>query len=111
MDAVFRQRSIVRVNSPEELIETCALLAASGWPPGGRTAVVSTSGGAASLIPDLAIGTRIEIPDFATSTNAPTEAILPSFGHAQNPPDTTEVIVNQPNLLAACVDAAPAQHG
>src|SRR5260370_14274513 len=111
MDAVFRQHSIVRVNSPEELIETCALLAASGWPPGGRTAVVSTSGGAASLIPDLAIGTRVEIPDFAPATKARLAAILPSFGHPQNPLDTTGVIVNQPKLLAACVEAVAAEHG
>jgi acyl-CoA synthetase (NDP forming) len=111
VDAVFRQHSIVRVDSPEELIETCALLATSGWPPGGRTAVVSTSGGASSLIPDLAIGTRVEIPDFAPSTKARLAAILPSFGHPQNPLDTTGVIVNQPKLLAACAEAVAAEHG
>jgi len=111
MDAVFRQHSTVRVDSPEELIETCALLATSGWPSGGRTAVVSTSGGAASLITDLALGTRIEIPDFAPSTKARLEAILPSFGHAQNPLDTTGVIVNQPKLLALCAEAVAAEHG
>ncbi len=111
MDAVFAQHSIVRVDSPEDLIETCALLATSGWPSGGRTAVVSTSGGAASLIPDLALGTRIEIPDFAASTKARLGAILPSFGHAQNPLDTTGVIVNQPKLLAACVEAVAAENG
>src|SRR5260370_29809742 len=62
-------------------------------------------------MPDLAIGTRSEIPDFATSTKARLEAILPSFGHAQNPLDTTGVIVNQPKLLAACVEAVAAEHG
>ena len=111
MDAVFRQHGIIRVDTPEELIETCALLATSGWPPGGRTAVVSTSGGAASLIPDLAIGTRVEIPDFAPSTKVRLAAILPSFGHPQNPLDTTGVIVNQPKLLAACAEAVAAEHG
>ncbi len=111
MDAVFRQHSIIRVDTPEELVETCALLATSGWPSGGRTAVVSTSGGASSLIPDLAIGTRVEIPDFAPSTKARLAAILPSFGHPQNPLDTTGVIVNQPKLLAACVEAVAAEHG
>ncbi|HAC45278.1 MAG TPA: hypothetical protein DCF65_04335 [Chloroflexi bacterium] len=111
MDAIFKQHSIIRVDTPEELIETCALLATSGWPPGGRTAVVSTSGGATSLIPDLALGTRVEIPDFAPSTKARLAAILPSFGHPQNPLDTTGVIVNQPKLLAACVEAVAAEHG
>ena len=111
MDAVFRQHGIIRVDTPEELVETCALLATSGWPSGGRTAVVSTSGGASSMVPDLAIGTRIEIPDFAPSTKARLAAILPSFGHPQNPLDTTGVIVNQPKLLAACVEAVAAEHG
>jgi acyl-CoA synthetase (NDP forming) len=111
VDAIFRQHGIIRVDSPEELIETCALLATSGWPPGGRTAVVSTSGGASSLIPDLAIGTRLEIPDFAPSTKARLAEILPTFGHAQNPLDTTGVIVNQPRLLAACAEAVAAEHG
>jgi acyl-CoA synthetase (NDP forming) len=110
IDAVFQQHGIIRVDTPEELVETCALLATSGWPSGGRTAVVSTSGGASSLIPDLAIGTRIEIPDFAPSTKARLAAILPSFGHPQNPLDTTGVIVNQPKLLAACAEAVAAEH-
>lgn len=46
VDAVLRQKGAIRIASPEELIETCALLATSGWPRGGRTAVVTTSGGA-----------------------------------------------------------------
>jgi len=111
VDASFRQHGIVRVDTPEELIETCALLATSGWPPGGRTAVVTTSGGASSLIPDLALGTRVEIPDFAPATKARLAALLPSFGHPQNPLDTTGVIVNQPQLLAACVEAVAAENG
>jgi hypothetical protein len=37
VDAVLRQKGAIRVASPEELIETCALLATSGWPRGGRT--------------------------------------------------------------------------
>jgi len=105
VDAVLRQKGAIRVASPEELIETCALLATSGWPRGGRTAVVTTSGGACGLVSDLSSGTRVEIPDFAPETKARLAGLLPSFGTPQNPLDTTGVIVNQPALLAACVDA------
>jgi len=105
VDAVLRQKGAIRVASPEELIETCALLATSGWPRGGRTAVVTTSGGACGLVSDLSSGTRVELPDFAPETKVRLAGLLPSFGTPQNPLDTTGVIVNQPALLAACVDA------
>ena len=111
VDAVLAQKGAIRVTSPEELIETCALLATSGWPRGGRTAVVTTSGGACGLISDLATGTRVEIPDFAPQTKASLAGLLPSFGTPQNPLDTTGVIVNQPALLAECVDAVLAEGG
>jgi acetate---CoA ligase (ADP-forming) len=105
VDAVLRQKGAIRVTSPEELIETCALLATSGWPRGGRTAVVTTSGGACGLVSDLACGTRVALPDFTPETKTRLADLLPSFGTPQNPLDTTGVIVNQPALLAACVDA------
>ncbi|HXJ48502.1 MAG TPA: acetate--CoA ligase family protein [Candidatus Acidoferrum sp.] len=108
VDAVLRQKGAIRVTSPEELVETCALLATSGWPRGGRTAVVTTSGGACGLVSDLAGGTRVEIPDFSSETKARLAGLLPSFGTPQNPLDTTGVIVNQPALLAACVDVVMA---
>src|SRR5260370_24552034 len=107
-DAVRRQKGGGRVTSAEELIETCALLATSGWPRGGRTAVVTTSGGACGLVSDLAGGTRVEIPDFSPETKARLADLLPIFGTPQNPLDTTGVIVNQPALLAACVDVVMA---
>ena len=111
VDAVLRQKGAIRVASPEELIETCALLATSRWPHGGRTAVVTTSGGACGLVSDLATGTRVEIPDFAPETKTRLADLLPSFGTPQNPLDTTGVIVNQPALLAACVDVVMADGG
>ena len=108
VDAVLRQKGAIRVTSPEELIETCALLATSGWPQGGRTAVVTTSGGACGLVSDLTSRTRIEIPDLSPEAKTRLTDLLPTFGTPQNPLDTTGVIVNQPSLLAACVDVVMA---
>jgi acyl-CoA synthetase (NDP forming) len=105
LDAVFRQQGVVRVHSLEELLETSALLAAAGWPEGGRTAVLTTSGGSCAIISELAEGTGIAMPDFAPATKSRLAALLPVFGTPQNPMDTTGVIVDQPALLAACLDA------
>jgi len=109
VEAVFRQKGVIRVESVEQLIETCALLDVAGWPRGGRTAVVTTSGGACGLVSNLAYGTRVEIPDYAPETKQRLAQLLPAFGTPQNPLDTTGVIVNEPGLLAACVEAIAAE--
>jgi acyl-CoA synthetase (NDP forming) len=110
VDAAFRQHGVVRVRSLEELVETCAALA-RGWPAGPRTAVITTSGGSCGMIADLAHGTRVELPDFAAETKRRLAELLPAFGTPQNPLDTTGVIVDQPELLAQCIDAVAGQGG
>jgi acetate---CoA ligase (ADP-forming) len=110
VDAAFAQHGVVRVRSLEELVETCAMLA-RGWPSGPRTAVITTSGGSCGMIADLAYRTRVEMPDFAPETKRRLGELLPVFGTPQNPLDTTGVIVDQPELLAACIDAVTSQEG
>jgi len=111
VDAAFRQHGVIRVRSLEELVETCGLLAALGWPEGPRTAVITTSGGACGIIADQAHGTRVELPDFSRETKRRLAEVLPDFGTPQNPLDTTGVIVDQPELLGACIDAVAADGG
>jgi len=108
-DAVLRQVGAIRVGSLEELLETCVVLDRHGWPEGRRTAVITTSGGSCSLVSDLAADTSLDIADFAPETKQRLGELLPDFGTPQNPLDTTGVIVNQPELLAACVDAVVAE--
>jgi acetate---CoA ligase (ADP-forming) len=97
------------VGTVEELVETCIVLDRRGWPQGRRTAAITTSGGASSLVSDLTHGTALELADFAPKTKARLREVLPDFGTPQNPLDTTGVIVNEPGLLAACVDAVLAE--
>jgi len=63
------------------------------------------------IIADLAHGTRVELPDFAPQTRSRLAELLPAFGTPQNPLDTTGVIVDQPGLLGACIDAVAAEGG
>jgi acyl-CoA synthetase (NDP forming) len=99
VDALFKQLGIVRVNTIEDLVETCGFLQAYGWPEGRRAGVVTPSGGSCSVISDLCVGTAIELPDFGPATKAQLKEILPAFGTAQNPMDTTGVIVLDATLI------------
>src|SRR5260370_18151475 len=111
VDAAFHRYGVVRVRSLEELVETCGLLAARGWPPGPRTAVITTSGGACGIIADQAERTRLELPDFAPVTKRRLAELLPDFGTPQNPLDTTGVIGDQPELLGARIDTGVSEGG
>jgi len=111
VDAAFHQHGVVRVHSLEELLETCGLLAARGWPAGPRIAVITTSGGACGIIADQAVGSRVELPDFAPETKGRLRELLPDFGTPENPLDTTGVSVDQPDLLSACIDAVVGEGG
>ena len=105
VDAVFRQKGVVRVGSLEELVETTALLAAGRLPEGRRVAMLTASGGACGVLADLAARTRLEVPDFGISTKAALKEILPGFGTPQNPLDTTGLIVQDMTLLPRSFEA------
>ena len=105
IDAVFRQKGVIRVQSLEELVETCGLLAAPRLPEGRRVAMLTASGGACGVLADLAQGTRLEIPDFGPDTKAALKEVLPVFGTPQNPLDTTGLIVLDMSLLPRSLEA------
>ncbi len=98
-DAFLRQLGVSRVESAEELVETLGLFARRGWPQGRRAGVISTSGGSCGVIADLCKGTAIDLPDFGNETKSRLRKILPEFGTAQNPMDTTGVIILDGTLV------------
>ena len=99
VSALFKQLGVIRVDSIEELVETTGFLAAYGWPAGRRAGVVTPSGGSCGIISDLCHGTAIDLPDYGPATKARIREILPEFGTAQNPLDTTGVIVLDATLI------------
>jgi acyl-CoA synthetase (NDP forming) len=111
VDAVFRQKGVVRVGSLEELIEACALLAGGRLPEGRRVAMLTASGGACGILADLAVDTRLEVPDFGSGTKEALSEVLPGFATPQNPLDTTGLIILDMTLLPrsfAAIAADPA---
>ena len=103
VDAMFEKYGVVRVSSPEELIETAGALSRLAPARGRRLAVLSSSGGACSIAADLLEGRDLELPLPSEETTSALAAKLPDFGTPQNPLDTTGVIVDQPHLLGECL--------
>ena len=68
--ALFERLGVIRVFSLEVLLETLKLLHVSGPLGSGRIASLSCSGGEASLMADLALGTRLTYPALAPAQTA-----------------------------------------
>ncbi|MDQ6691559.1 MAG: acetate--CoA ligase family protein [Candidatus Dormibacteraeota bacterium] len=99
VDAAFRQSGVIRVASLEELVETAALLGLPRRPQGRRLAMLTASGGASSILADLAQHTRLSVPDLSPATRAELTEILPPFATPQNPLDTTGLVMQDMTLL------------
>lgn len=66
--AFLRRSGCLRVDSPEELIETAGLLARCGVPPGDRVFFCGFSGGAAELFAEESHGTRLNFQQPSQAT-------------------------------------------
>ena len=88
-DALFRQYGVIRVDDPNELLETAKLLASDRRPVGPGLAVFASSGGECGLISDLASASGVELPDLPPETREKLLDILPPFANPLNPLDAT----------------------
>ncbi|WP_394690453.1 acetate--CoA ligase family protein [Hoeflea sp.] len=85
--ALLRRLGIIEVETIAVFLETLKLLHTLGPLPGASVCSVSCSGGEASLMVDLSIGTRLEFSDFAASQRASLKAELGPIVTIANPLD------------------------
>jgi acyl-CoA synthetase (NDP forming) len=98
-DAMFRQLGVVRVDTVEDLIATAGAFDEYGPIAGRRLGVVTTSGGAAGMIADLAEEHGIDLPAFTEETRRHLlEEVLPAGVQPNNPLDATGHIVSDVEL-------------
>lgn len=105
IDALFTEYGVVRVDTPEALIETASLFSTLPEPTGPRLGLVSSSGGTCSIGADLVEGTELTLPQFSADLQSRLRAALPEFATPQNPLDTTGAIVNDREMLGRCTEA------
>lgn len=86
-DAICRQYGIARVNDFDELIAVTAVLARYRQAPGNRIGVISSSGGAISIIADHCMNYDMRFPDLSPKTREEAIKVLPAYGDFNNPFD------------------------
>lgn len=105
VDAVLRKHGVIRVFSLDQMIETAAALHCQKWPAGRRIAYASPSGGASSVVSDLAPECGVEFPLLSGSLAERIATIVPEFGSVGNPLDLTGQSSYLPHVLEGAFDA------
>ena len=106
-EALCKDKGIIRVDDLEELIETASFYSTicKRWPTvGRRIAVMSISGGAASLISDIGFEEGFEFPKLSEKTIKTLVGIVPEFGFVANPLDVTAQVFATPNVYLECIE-------
>lgn len=104
-EAFFRECGVVRVPDLQALADAAVVLSWQPLPAGRRVAVVSTSGGACSVIADECEKYGIEIPLLREETRAKIDQIIPPFGASQNPVDITMQVTVNPEMFGSVLDS------
>ncbi len=109
--AAFRQSGLIETQDVEEIVDFAKVAAARRWPNGRAIGVLSISGGSGVVFADRAVKEGMTLPSFAPDTFKALRAIIPSFGAADNPADTTAAVINQPELFTKTLDIVLADPG
>ena len=105
-DAMFAQLGVIRADTFADLIDIPAALAAGRKPRGGRVAVLTSSGGAGTLVADGCGARGLTLPDPDPATSARLAALLDEEQAAatRNPVDVTLAGV-KPDVFRAAITA------
>jgi acyl-CoA synthetase (NDP forming) len=98
IDAVLRQRGVIRVRSLEDLIISGNLAASVGRLRAPGVGILSVSGGACDLIADRGEEVGLNLPSLGDATRARLGELLPSYAHPQNPLDVTGGALADPDV-------------
>ncbi|MFC1971292.1 acetate--CoA ligase family protein [Chloroflexota bacterium] len=86
-DAICKQKGIARATDFNTLVAISSVLLKCKPPRGNRVGVISTSGGAISLIADHAIEFDLSFPDLSVKTKKAAAKVIPGYGEMTNPFD------------------------
>ncbi len=109
--AAFRQSGLIETQDVEEIVDFAKVAAARRWPKGRAIGVLSISGGSGVVFADRAIKEGLSLPSFAPDTFKALRKIIPAFGAADNPADTTAAVINDPALFTTTLDIVLADPG
>ncbi len=107
VETLFQRLGILRVEDGDELLEIGNVLAQGRFPKGNRVGILSTSGGAGGLLADQCEAANLAVPEFQGQTREEYLRLLPYFGSALNPVDTTamfsQLLSKDPEYFKKCL--------
>lgn len=109
--AAFRQSGLTEVQDVEEIVDIAKITAPRRWPKGRTVGVLSISGGSGIVYADRAVKEGLTLPNFSEATVAALRKLIPTFGSAENPADTTAAVFNDPALFTKTLDIVLADPG
>lgn len=104
-EGMFQKLGVIRVDDVDEMREAALLFSSRRRPKGKGVAIASISGGMTSLLTDLSELSGLETPQPSDETRRQLDEILPAFGVANNPLDTTGVLAERPEILDGVVSS------
>ena len=108
----MRQAGVVVAETLDDLLGFAAVFGTGRRPrPGGGAAVMSLSGGMASLIADQCSEVELPLAEFSGETRTALREALPAIATVSNPLDVTGAVVADPELWLRCTRAVAADPG
>lgn len=108
LSAACEDLGIVQVPSLDGLVDVAKAGSMSSPLRGRRVGVATASGGAGTLLADLLIDQGLEVPELSDTLQKQLYEIIPWFGSATNPIDTTAIVQNRPDVFADVTGALAA---
>jgi acyl-CoA synthetase (NDP forming) len=99
------------VQDVEEISDFAKIAAPQRWPRGRSVGVLSVSGGSGIVFADRAVKEGLTLPPFSETTVKALREVIPSFGSADNPADTTAGAINDIALFTRTLDIVLADPG
>ena len=94
---------VVRVPFLRDLLQAARVMVATPMPRGRRLAAVTMSGGASSIIADVAAAVGLSLPPLAAAETCELRDLLPSAATVGNPLDVTAAAMVDPSILTSVV--------
>ena len=107
VETLFQRLGILRVEDGDELLEIGNVLAQGRFPKGNQVGILSTSGGAGGLLADQCETAQLSVPEFRGEIRQEYLRLLPYYGSALNPVDTTamfsQFLSKDPEYFKKCL--------
>lgn len=102
--AVFKQLGAINAEDLDDLFDYAIAFDYPNKPKSSRIGIISTSGGACTIVTDQCSKYGLSVPDLSSKSIQTLTEISPEFSTPQNPFDTTAQILNDPESLKKSVE-------